>query len=346
MKILIIRFSALGDLILLSLLFRETKKVFPKAELFFMTAQEFGKLHQDNLHIKETYLFNRNLGMSEIFRARKFIKKHKFDFIVDAHSSLRSFFIRLGSSAKIFLHSKRRWRRYSLIYFKNKQNKKIKTQRESYIEWLQKFTKDNLKLQTEFFINANAKKAIDILFTKYLLDRDRLVAIAPGAKYINKCWLSPYWAALVKKMKQHGRQIILLGTENDRKLLKGYEKIAAECHLDLTDKLQIGETAELLTRCNFLVCNDSALLHLAEATGTPVVAIFGPTVREFGFAPFLKNSKLLEADLNCRPCSAHGKKQCTNATFKKCMRLVTPVQVWEAIETLEKQSMFQNSNAN
>lgn len=331
MKILIIRFSSLGDLILLSPIFREVKRAFPNATLSFITSQEFQMVHKDNPYLDYIYLFNRKGGVAEILGARKFIKQQKFDIIIDSHYSLRSFLIRFGNKAKKYLYSKRRWERYSLIYFKNRNTKEIKTQRYSYLEFLQKYLK-NINSKTEFFIKDRARDKIEIIFAKYLLDPRKMILIAPGARYINKCWIVPHWIKLIGKLKQQKKHVVLIGTKQDRLLLKGYTEIVQQCDLDLTGQLSLEETAALLVYSRVVVCNDSAILHLSEAVKTPVVTIFGPTAKEFGFAPFLAKSILLSSDVSCSPCSAHGKKKCSNKVFKECMVKVTPLMVFEAIQ--------------
>ena len=125
-KILIIRFSSLGDIILLSPAFREAKKVFPKAEITFMTSKEFGSVHSQNPHLKKTYLLDRKNGITEIFAARKFIKEQKFDIVFDAHSSLRSILIRSAyKKSKNFSVPKRIIKRYLQIFLKKKLKSKI-----------------------------------------------------------------------------------------------------------------------------------------------------------------------------------------------------------------------------
>ncbi len=69
--------------------------------------------------------------------------------------------------------------------------------------------------------------------------------------------------------------------------------------------------------------NDSGLLHLAEAAGTPVLAFFGPTVRQFGYFPCLDDSEVLEVELDCRPCSRNGKRPCHREDLA-CLREITP----------------------
>ena len=339
-KILIIRFSSLGDIILLSPAFREAKKVFPKAEITFMTSKEFGSVHSQNPHLKKTYLLDRKNGITEIFAARKFIKEQKFDIVFDAHSSLRSILIRSAyKQSKTFSVPKRIKQRYMQIFFKKKLESKIITQRQAYLSWLNspelkpsKKKKEN----TEIFLNAKIKEKIRLLFLKYLLDSHSLIVIAMAAKHFNKCWLAPYWNAIIKTLKEENYQVVLIGTEKDRKILPGYSRASQIASLDLTGKLDMDETAGLLAEARLLITGDSAPLHLAEAVNTPVVALFGPTVKEFGFAPFLKDSILLDKELDCRPCSAHGKKKCTHAIEKQCMRLITPMDVWEAVQKVLK----------
>jgi heptosyltransferase-2 len=87
----------------------------------------------------------------------------------------------------------------------------------------------------------------------------------------------------------------------------------------------------LLGGCRRLVCNDSGLMQLAEAVGTPVLAFFGPTVRAFGYAPQLPASVLLEeTELDCRPCSRNGKRPCHRGDLA-CLERLDPDRAWSAL---------------
>ena len=86
----------------------------------------------------------------------------------------------------------------------------------------------------------------------------------------------------------------------------------------------------MLAECRLLVTNDSAPLHMAEAVGTPVVALFGPTVRELGYHPQLHSSLMLGLDLMCRPCSRNGARPCHLDT-KECLVGLKPSRVLEAV---------------
>jgi heptosyltransferase-2 len=104
--------------------------------------------------------------------------------------------------------------------------------------------------------------------------------------------------------------------------------------LDATGRLSLLASAELIGRCAVLVTNDSAPLHLASAMGTPTVAIFGPTVPEFGFGPLAPRATVVGHDtLPCRPCDRHGPQRCPLG-HHRCMRDLTPSMVAERTRAL------------
>lgn len=88
--------------------------------------------------------------------------------------------------------------------------------------------------------------------------------------------------------------------------------------------------AEVLARCRVAVTNDSGLLHLSEAVGTPVVALFGPTVRAFGYFPLLASSLALERELDCRPCSRTGSRPCHRGDLA-CLDRIPAAEVRDAV---------------
>jgi heptosyltransferase-2 len=93
------------------------------------------------------------------------------------------------------------------------------------------------------------------------------------------------------------------------------------------------ETAAHIARCRVFVGNDSGLMHLAEAVGVPVVALFGPTVEAFGYYPSLAKSRTIERRLACRPCSRNGSTPCPKGTGE-CLTAIKPETVVQSIGTL------------
>jgi heptosyltransferase-2 len=103
--------------------------------------------------------------------------------------------------------------------------------------------------------------------------------------------------------------------------------------LNLAGKIDILQTAALISLCSVLLSNDSAPVHLASAMKKPVVAIFGSTVPGFGFIPYKVSHLIIQKDLTCRPCGIHGKRKCPEKHFK-CMKEITAEEVFRAVLSL------------
>jgi heptosyltransferase-2 len=153
------------------------------------------------------------------------------------------------------------------------------------------------------------------------------VLVAPGSVWATKRWREDSFVELVRALARDGRRVLVVGGADDRALC---DAIARAAGISADDVLA-GETslADLVALCAIasrVICNDSAPLHVAEAAGTPVTAIFGPTVPEIGFAPFLERSSALGVALPCRPCRIHGGARCPIGTHE-CMRAIGAEEV-------------------
>jgi len=160
------------------------------------------------------------------------------------------------------------------------------------------------------------------------------VALAPGSIWGSKRW--PYYAELASKL---AAAVVVVGGPDDAAL--GNEIVLAveggqgrSRAVNACGRLTLRQSAALIGRARLLVTNDSAPLHLATAMGTPVVAVFGPTVTEFGFGPLRPGDVALGVEgLECRPCSPHGPPACPLG-HHRCMRELTVSAVLAAIEEL------------
>lgn len=156
---------------------------------------------------------------------------------------------------------------------------------------------------------------------------DRLIALAPGSVWATKRW--PYYAELAHALRDEGH-VVVVGGEADRELASAIVGATKGQAIDATGRLSLLASAELIGRAAVLVTNDSAPLHLASAMNTPTVAVFGPTVPEFGFGPLADQSEVAGlAGLACRPCDRHGPQRCPLGHWR-CMREIT-------VETLAAQ---------
>ena len=168
------------------------------------------------------------------------------------------------------------------------------------------------------------------------LSEGAFVALAPGSIWGSKRW--PYYGELARQLAAHAAIVVVGGPddvglgEEIRRAAEGGEgrrRVVNAC-----GKLTLRQSAALIGRASALVTNDSAPLHLATAMGTPIVALFGPTVTEFGFGPLRAGDTALGIDgLKCRPCSSHGPPQCP-LRHHRCMREITVEAVLAAIEEI------------
>jgi lipopolysaccharide heptosyltransferase II len=141
------------------------------------------------------------------------------------------------------------------------------------------------------------------------------IAVAPGSVWATKRW--PYYAELARGLD---RSVVIVGSAEDAALADAIVQAAPGRVVSAAGALSLRGSAALIQRAGVLVSNDSAPLHLATAVGTPVVALFGPTIPEFGFGPRRSGDMVLgRDDLPCRPCSRHGPPVCPLG-HHRCMR--------------------------
>ena len=178
---------------------------------------------------------------------------------------------------------------------------------------------------------AAERAAVDALLGRHGVTRgERLVALAPGSVWGTKRW--PYYPELAQLLATRAR-VVVIGSAADAPLA-GAVTTAEPSAIDAAGELSLLASAELIGRCGVVVTNDSAPLHLASAMGTPTVAIFGPTVPDFGFGPLAPRASVVGEDtLPCRPCDRHGPQHCPLG-HHRCMRDLEPALVAERALTL------------
>ncbi len=163
------------------------------------------------------------------------------------------------------------------------------------------------------------------------LPQGEFIAIAPGAHWPTKRWTG--YSELISKIKNKKYEIVIVGDRNDRANAKEIIKTSGANATNLCGLLDLSQLTYVLSKAKLLITNDTGAMHIAEAVGTPVVAIFGSTVKQFGFAPWRQESVVIETELNCRPCSLHGLNKCPQGHFN-CMRLITAEQVKDSIDKM------------
>ena len=154
-------------------------------------------------------------------------------------------------------------------------------------------------------------------------------AMAPGSVWGTKRW--PYYGDLAARIEG---PVVIVGGREDAPLAQAIVEGSGGKVVSAAGELTLRQSAALIRRARILVTNDSAPLHLATAMGTPVLALFGPTVPEFGFGPRGTGDVTLgHGELSCRPCSRHGPQVCPLG-HHRCLRDLTVEAVSKAMATM------------
>jgi heptosyltransferase-2 len=157
-----------------------------------------------------------------------------------------------------------------------------------------------------------------------------LIAVAPGSKWPTKRWPEERFAAAADALAgMLGAGVVLLGSSDDCPVCRRVSEMMVRDAIELCGPLSLGGTLALASRSLLVLSNDSAAAHIAAGVGTPVVAVFGPTVQAQGFAPYSRRSRVVEADLACRPCGRHGGERCRRGDHA-CMSSIEVEEVLRA----------------
>ncbi len=340
-RILIVQTAFIGDVILTLPLLQKTRDLFPAAEVDFVAIPAVGNLLETVPEIRNLWIYDKrgkDRGLRGFWRLLERCRKRRYDLALVPHRSLRSAaLVRLSGIPR-------------RIGFDRSAGRFLFTEVIPY-PWNTHEINRNLHLLRPFGVDPAAKIFPRLHFTaadtgqveQWLQVRKipadaPLVAIAPGSVWATKRWLPEYFAKLAEMFANAGFCPVLIGGKGDASVGQAVLAATSEAIPNAIGAFTLRESALLIRKSRLLVTNDSAPMHLAVGTQTPVVAIFGPTVPAFGFYPYGENDRVVEvAGLSCRPCGKHGGNVCPIGTFA-CMKGILPQQVFaQAISILENQ---------
>jgi heptosyltransferase-2 len=263
------------------------------------------------------------------------LRDRRFTHLLDLHGSLRTRLLRLRLRGRWSGYPKHRVARAVLVRTKRNRYRDRRPVAERYFDAARALdvTPDDRGLEL-FLPRSTADKARRFLDAT-ALGRDRvLVAVAPGAAHATKRWPIEHWERLVQELVPRYDLVIVGGPGDialgDRLAASGGGRAA-----NAAGRFDLAGSAALLKEARCMVSGDTGAMHLATAVGTPVVALFGPTVEAFGFFPYRARATVLQRDLPCRPCSTMGGPRCPIGTHA-CLVEITPDSVADAIRRLPR----------
>lgn len=330
-NILIIRFSSIGDIVLASPVIRFLRERFPGARIDFLTKKKYAELVRWNGALSNVILFDEDADDLKAMRGR--IRDSRYDLIVDLHNSLRSIYLRTFNGARrVRVFRKHALKRFLLVRFKRNRYGRVRPVVERYADTVRIFGEPDTS--TEFPLPDDVvRTATGLLHSGKFSASDRLVGFAPSSTHFTKRWPMDRFVRLGTALAGAERvKIALFGGPGDADYCADIAHLinsgaSSHCAESFAGRLSLPETAAAAGRCSVVVTNDTGLMHIAEARGVPVVAIFGSSVREFGFFPRGESSIVVENEgLDCRPCSHVGRAACPKDHFR-CMNDIAPERV-------------------
>jgi ADP-heptose:LPS heptosyltransferase len=303
LKILVVRFSSIGDIVLTTPVVRMLKTQL-NAEVHFLTKAPFVSLFKNNPYVDSVFQIDKSIN--EVISD---LKKENYDYVIDLHSNLRTQILKLklGVTAKSF--NKLNWEKFLLTNFKTNILPDVHIV-DRYLDTV-KFlgiTNDNKGL--DFFLSDADK--VDLAespkdYIAFVIGGQHATKILPTAKIISIC-------------KKLNKAVLLIGGPDDK--ARGDEISKASGAINTCGDHSLLQSAFLIKNSAYVISHDTGMMHIAAAFKKKIYSVWGNTIPEFGMYPYLsdKNSKMIEVqDLSCRPCSKIGYDKCPKGHFK-CMQ--------------------------
>ncbi|MAJ90181.1 MAG: hypothetical protein CMD08_02795 [Flavobacteriales bacterium] len=317
-KILVIRFSSIGDIILTTPVVRCLRSQL-NAKIDFLTKAAYKQLLVSNPNINEVISLEQHKNdMLKVLRSKE------YNFVIDLQSNFRSFKLRLMLGVKSYTFSKDTFKRYILIYFG--------------INLLKNHIVDRYFRAVSKLNVCNDEKGLD-----YFLSNSMLIDFDVDQDYI--CWciggahkrkqLSSIQVANV--ISQLEMPVLLLGSAEEKQLsVDIITNIKSNNVYDFCGETSIEESAYLIRNSKLVLTNDTGMMHIASAFDTPIISFWGCTKPSLGFSPYMaaKKSKCIITSFSDAPCSKHG-KYCKFQS-NGCIKEIKPKIIYEAVVRLIK----------
>ncbi len=318
MKVLVIRFSSIGDIVLTTPIIRCLKQQRPEAEVHYLTKSAYGVLLSNDPYIDRLHFLHDDLD--EVIEQ---LKKEKFDYVIDLHNNLRTLKVKRALNVVSYSFPKLNIRKWILTNFRiNVMPDKSIVER--YFETVRLLNVHNDGKGLEYFLPTDKKlENSDIPMSHW----GGYVGCVIGGSYNTKKLPIEQWKKFCELVPY---PVILLGGPEDK--YDGSE-IAAQDTIKIYNscgKFNINESAELVKHARVIVSNDTGLMHVAAAFQKPIISLWGNTSPEMGMFPYYGYNNLKDRiapqsvimenkDLGCHPCSKIGYSKCPRRHFK-CMR--------------------------
>lgn len=306
-KVLIIRFSSIGDIVLTTPVIRCVASQL-NAEVHYLTKDVFKSLLSGNPNISKTWTLRENLKdlISDL-------RNEKFDFIIDLHKNLRSIRLCLSLGVKRLTYNKTTFEKFLLVNLRINILPKVHVV-DRYLKSVEILGVKNDGKGLDFFINNDVK-------IEKLVLADPYICAVIGATHFTKRLPVEKWIEYINNNKS---TIVLIGGPDDKESAQLIMNNVGTNVINLVGATSLQQSAKVIERSQKVITNDTGMLHIAAALHKPIISLWGGTIKEYGFWPYYPEGMDLNVSLEvnylkCRPCSKFGRNNCPLGHFK-CMK--------------------------
>lgn len=319
-RFLIIQTAFLGDLVLTLPVIQVLKKEFPQSSIDLLLIPPTYDAVKDNPLIAETIIYDKRSGSArDLLSLGRKLKEKSYDVLISPHRSARSAMLgKLAGAEKSISFDTSS---LSFLYGDTVNYRKDVHEILRNLDLLRPLgiSRDEI-VRPDMYIGETEKNIAGRLMQDLRLTDKKFVAVAHGSVWNTKRFPEEKFASVISKITDAGIDAVLVGGKDDTASSERISSLVNSALLrNLTGKLSIQVSSEIIRRASLLLTNDSAPLHIGNAVNTTVFAVFGSTVPAFGFYPYGKEDKVYEVNgLDCRPCGIHGRTKCPIGTLE-CM---------------------------
>lgn len=340
-KILVIRFSALGDVAMTVPVLCSFANSFPQHQVVVLSRPNMAALFTQvpsNVSFRGVDVKKEYAGIKGLFRLFSLLKHEQFDFVADLHGVLRSRFLSFCfklSGVKVACIDKERGKRKKLMAV---ENKVLTPQTTSFERYALVFKQLGFSFPLFFHsIFGNEKGNIENIrsVVGYKEVHDKWIGVAPFAAHQGKVYPIELQEQVVRSLssRENVKLFLFGGGKKEVAQLEQWQQAYPRV-VSVAGKLKMAEELALMSHLDVMLAMDSGNMHLASLVGTPVVSVWGATHPYAGFMGWGQSEKnAVQISLPCRPCSIFGNKPCIRGDYA-CLRQITPNQIIEKVESL------------
>ncbi|OQW49061.1 MAG: hypothetical protein A4S09_12605 [Proteobacteria bacterium SG_bin7] len=316
---------------------KNLKRLYPDNPLVLLCRSGLGDFFLDKKLVDEVFEVGKKPATNWA-GVRKDLGKRKFKFVVSPHQSFRTawFVSRLKAEKKIGY--KKWWNSFAfdLRIFRPMNLPEVLRQM-ALIRHLDGAIDQELNRSEDLnWADPANSPAVPYLFSLQfeadIKNREKIIYLSPGSEWPTKRWREDGFVKIGKYYRAKGYFVAVTGTSAEKEL---NAKISSQIDgaRDFTGKTTITELYEKFRKGTLLITNDNGASHIASCAGLPVIAVFGPTMTSFGYRPWIDKARIAQADVSCRPCSAHGTEKCPLGTHE-CMKKVSSEHIVQKADEL------------